>query len=362
MTNTLKKNGKMTINILEDSKVKSRKLHYDDVLIRPEYSDIETRKAISLRTKVTRNVHLDIPIVTAPMDTVTEYTMAHKIAELGGMGVIHRYMSPEIQMSHVQEATVGHNNPVAAAIGVRGDFADRAYKLVAAGAAVLVIDVAHADHKFVYEALKFLKHDPDFVHVDIMVGNIATGMAADNLCNAGADGLRVGVGPGAHCTTRIETGVGYPQLSAVYETATVAKTYGVPVCADGGIRFAGDIVKALAAGASTIMSGSLFAATEESPGDLLMIGFGNDRKKVKEYRGMASYNAKIKDNRDGDHVEGISQFIPYKGLVKDIVRNLTDGIRSGISYVGAHDIADLQHKAHFVQVSPTDNHLPKMGM
>jgi IMP dehydrogenase len=291
------------------------------------------------------------------MDTVTEGQMAWTMAGLGGMGVIHRYMPYKEQAFLL--TSIGLK---AAAIGVRNDWRDRAYALLENDVDVLVIDVAHADHKFVYEALKFLKKDPDFITVDIMVGNIATGLAAQKLCDLGADGLRVGVGPGAHCTTRVETGVGYPQLSAVYETSTVAKTYGVPVCADGGIRFAGDIVKALAAGASTVMSGSLFAATEESPGDILMIGYGNDRRRVKEYRGMASYNAKISDKRDGEHVEGISQFIPYKGPVKNIVKNLNDGIRSGISYVGGHDIADLQEKAHFVQVSPTDNHLPKMRM
>jgi len=337
------------------------KLNYDDVLIVPGYSEIETRKAISLTTKVTKRVGRSIPILSAPMDTVTESTMAVTLGQLGGLGVIHRYMEYTKQVEQLRDV-VELGVPVAAAIGVRNDWRERAEMLAHWGASVLVIDVAHAHHKLVFDALRVLKSDSGFACVDIMVGNIATPVAAKELCDLGADGLRVGVGPGAHCTTRIETGVGYPQLSAIKETAEVADTYDVPVCADGGIRFAGDIVKALAAGASSVMIGSLFAATEESPGDIMMVGYGNNRKKVKEYRGMASYNAKISDNRDSSHVEGISQFLPYRGPVGEIIKNLRDGIRSGLSYVGARDIEELQRKARFVEVSSTENHLPKMSM
>jgi len=339
------------------------KLNYDDVLIIPQYSTIETRKGIDLITKATKRVKIKIPIITAPMDTVTEGTMASTIGALGGLGVIHRYCTIEEQQDHVITGLLG-GGPVAAAIGVRGDWQQRAENLAAVGALVLVIDVAHADHKFVHNALMHLKTDSGFRTIDIMVGNIATASAAERLAELGADGLRVGVGPGAHCTTRVETGVGYPQLSAIIDiTETLDKrSLKVPICADGGIRFAGDVVKALAAGASTIMAGSLFAATKESPGDIMMVGYGAARQKVKEYRGMASYNAKIQDNRNGEHIEGISKFLPYRGPVEEIIRNLQDGIRSGLSYVGANNLTELRSLAQFVQVSATDNHLPKMSM
>ena len=242
---------------------------------------------------------------------------------------------------------------VGAAVGVK-DTIERAEALVNAGVDVLVLDVAHAHSDFVISRLKELKSN---FSVDVMVGNIATGDAARDLIEAGADGLKVGIGPSAVCTTRIMSGSGMPQLTAVMGVADVAKTYGVPVSADGGMRYPGDVAKAIAAGASSIYSGSFFAGTDESPGMIIM----KSGKRYKKYAGSASYesNHLRKEHLEGKEVkekidvfvEGVSTLVDYKGTVQDVVKGLKKGLQSAISYCGAKSIQEMQDNAQFVQIT-----------
>jgi len=331
-------------------------LDYDDVLLVPTYSILDTRKDVVLHTRITRNVELRLPLVSAPMDTVTEWEMAEALALRGGMGFIHRYNTPLEQAKHVRRVTC-QDLQVGAAVGVVGDYQERAQLLAGANVTVFLVDVAHGDHKLVMDAIQWLKKN--YPHIDVLAGNVATPIGAKHLIAAGADGLRVGIGSGAHCTTRIETGVGVPQLSAVQDCVAVST---VPVCADGGIRFAGDAVKALAAGASTVMCGNVLAGTTEAPGHVHVSGYGTIEQKFKEYRGMASHNAKIADRRDPEHVEGISKMIPFKGPVDIIIKNFEDGIRSGCSYLGAQDLANLRKHAQFIEVTPSVGHISKVHL
>lgn len=242
---------------------------------------------------------------------------------------------------------------VGAALGVK-DTLERAEALVEAGADVLVLDVAHAHSDLVIEKLQQLKQN---FSTDVMVGNIATGEAARDLIEAGADGLKVGIGPSAVCTTRIMSGAGMPQLTAVMNVVEVAKTYGVPVTADGGMKYPGDVAKAIAAGASSIYSGSFFAGTDEAPGMIIM----KAGKRYKKYAGSASYesNHLRKEHLEGKEVkekidvfvEGVSTLVDYKGSVQDVVKGLVKGLRSAISYCGAHNIVEMQQNAEFVQIT-----------
>jgi len=330
---------------------------YDDVLIRPNYSTILSRKEVSLVTSFTKNIIVPLPFVSAPMDTVTGHRMVNAVGDLGCLGVLHRFCTIEEQCEELKLS-----GPSVVSIGVDGDWYDRALALYYIGVKAFVIEVAHADNKKVHKAISKFKNDPTLSHIDLMVGNVATADGARRLAELGVDGIKVGIGPGSMCSTRIETGIGVPQLTAVYDAAMVADKYNIPICADGGIRFAGDIVKALAAGASTIMAGGLFAGTTEAPGEVKVVGFGNSSRKVKEFRGSASYNSKINDGRPDEHIEGLAQFIPYKGSVELVIKNLTDGVKSGLSYVGAKNIEELQAKAQFIEVTSNVSHLPKMQM
>lgn len=336
------------------------KLEYDDVLLVPEYSGITSRKEVILRTQVTRHCELRLPLVSAPMDTVTGEAMAHALAKLGGLGVIHRYCSIQDQVVMVSRSRNPIEGLIGAAIGTTGDYKDRFLYLLDAGVDIILVDVAHADHILTYKALEWLvAHNNG---ADLMVGNVATPEATERLIDAGADCVRVGIGGGSHCTTRIEAGCGVPQFSAVQECAEIGKERGVPICADGGIRFAGDIVKALAVGATTAMCGNLFAGTTETPGPIYNSGFGKSAKQFKEYRGQASSNSKRSDNRPEEHIEGISTLVPYKGPVEDIIDKLVQGVRSGFSYAGARTIDELHKKAKFVRVSQSASHLYKMDL
>jgi len=242
---------------------------------------------------------------------------------------------------------------VGAAVGVK-DCIERADALVAAGADVLVLDVAHAHSDFVIERLKELKAN---FSVDIMVGNIATGEAARDLIEAGADGLKVGIGPSPVCTTRVMSGAGIPQFTAVMNVVEVAKMYGVPVTADGGMKYPGDVAKALAVGASSIYSGSFFAGTDEAPGMIIM----KEGKRYKKYAGSASYDSNHirKEHELGKYlkekidifVEGIATLVDYKGAVEDVVKGLRKGVQSAISYCGATNIKEMQENAEFVQIT-----------
>lgn len=244
---------------------------------------------------------------------------------------------------------------VAAGVGVTNDTMERIRALVEAGADAIVIDTAHGHSKFVIEKLREAK--AQFPQVDIVVGNVATGEAARMLAEAGADGVKVGIGPGSICTTRVVAGVGVPQLSAVYDVAQALKGTGIPLIADGGLRYSGDVVKALAAGGYSVMIGSLIAGTEESPGDTIIY----NGRKFKSYRGMGSleamecgskdryFQANVKDAKKLVP-EGIAGRVPYKGTVQEVIYQLIGGLRSGMGYCGAQDIPALHH-AHFVRIT-----------
>ena len=280
-------------------------LTFDDVLLIPSYSEVLPRE-VDLSGRFSRNIKLNIPVVSAAMDTVTEAPMATALAKAGGIGVIHKNMSIEAQAAEVRKvkaANVGEDCPnackdatgrlrVAAGIGITPDALDRVKALVAEGVDAVVLDSAHGHSKGVLGKLKEIKEA--FPGLDVVVGNIATAAAAKDLSKAGADGIKVGIGPGSICTTRIVAGVGVPQLTAIFECARQAHEAGIPVIADGGLRYSGDVVKALAAGGDCVMCGSMFAGTEEAPGETIE----ENGNKYKAYRGMGSLDAMAAGSKD----------------------------------------------------------------
>lgn len=460
-------------------KVVGEGLTYDDVLLLPAYSEVLPRE-VDISTRLTRNIRINVPIVSAAMDTVTESAMAIAIAQNGGIGMLHKNMSIKQQAAEVrkvkrsesglivdpitlhQNATIGEalalmeenriggipivddaqklvgiltnrdlrfeKNPsrpiaevmtkdrlvtaaegtslqqaegilqqhkieklpvvdahnkliglitykdilklkdhpmackdelgrlrVGAAVGVTADMLERVQALVNAGVDVITIDTAHGHSAGVIAALKRAKEA--FPKLQIIVGNVATGAAARALADAGADAVKVGVGPGSICTTRVVAGVGVPQLSAVMEAAHALQGTGVPVIADGGIRYTGDIVKAMAAGADTIMGGSIFAGVEESPGETIIF----EGRKFKTYRGMGSIEAMKEGSKDRyfqdaeDEIkklvpEGIVGRVPFKGKLEEVMYQYIGGLRAGMGYVGARTVADLQ-QAKFVRIT-----------
>jgi IMP dehydrogenase len=462
------------------SKIVGEGLTYDDVLLVPNYSEVLPRD-VSIKTRFTRNITLNVPIVSAAMDTVTESAMAIAMAQEGGIGVLHKNMTIEQQAAKVRKVkraesgmiidpvtlqmnatvfdaqqamkeygiggipvvddnqilkgivtnrdlrfekngsraiaevmtsnnlvTVGEGTSleeaevilqghkieklpvvnadyklvglitfrditkltqkpiankdsygrlrVAAAIGVTGDAIDRAEALVNAGVDAIIIDTAHGHTKGVVETLKQVKSK--FPNIDVIVGNIATADAARYLVQNGADGVKVGIGPGSICTTRVVAGVGFPQFSAVLEVAAAIKGSGVPVIADGGIRYTGDIPKAIAAGADCVMLGSLLAGTMESPGETIIF----EGRKFKSYRGMGSVEAMKEGSKDRyfqdveDDVkklvpEGIVGRVPYKGELNESMQQFIGGLRAGMGYCGSKDIPTLQETGKFVRIT-----------
>lgn len=337
---------------------------FDDLLLVPNYSSI-LPKDTSLKTKLTKRISLNIPIISAAMDTVTSYEMAKVMSLLGGLGVVHKNMSIEEQSNIVKElkkivvdtnvypnACLTSDNKLltAAGIGIANDVMERVTALVNAGVDVLFIDSAHGHTFNVIELLKKLKLL--YPQIDIVAGNIATGVAAEQLINAGADAIKVGIGPGSICTTRIVSGIGVPQMTAIFDCYEIASKYNIPVIADGGIRYSGDIVKALAGGADVVMIGSLLAGTDEAPGELIII----NNKEYKQYRGMGSLSAMQKGSADRYFQssnqklvpEGIESLIPYKGKTEDIIYQMTGGIRSGLAYCGSSNLKMLKEKANFI--------------
>lgn len=329
---------------------------FDDVLLVPAYSEVLPRE-VSLKGRFSRNIGLESPFASAAMDTVTEASMAIAMARKGGIGVIHKNMPAEKQADEVAKVKA-EGLKVAAGVGITADVLERVEKLAKAGVDAIVLDSAHGHSKGVLDALKAVK--AAFPALDVVVGNIATAAAAKDLIAAGADGLKVGIGPGSICTTRIVAGVGMPQLTAIADVADVAGD--IPVIADGGLRYSGDVVKALAAGASCVMCGSMFAGTDEAPGDIVEV----DGVKMKGYRGMGSIDAMEAGSADRYFQkgakklvpEGVVARVPYKGSVEDVIFQLEGGLRSGMGYCGAKDLKAL-HKAQFVKISPAtvkENH------
>jgi len=324
-------------------------LTYDDIQLIPNFSDVQSRQDIKLHTNVSKNWSIDIPIVGSCMDTVTEYEMAATLMEMGGVGCIHRFMSIEEQVEQVKKLVAFRDGdislshlPIMAAVGVVGDYLDRAAALEEAGCNIILVDVAHGHHGNMEVALAELKANlEDFT--DIIAGNIATAEAAEDLIAWGADGLRVGIGGGSLCTTRVKTGFGVPNVTSIEDVFKAADSGGVPIMADGGIKSSGDIAKALAVGADCVMVGSLLAGTKESPGAILETPAGL----FKRYRGSASLETKITHAQKQRNVEGESTTIPFKGGARFIINGLTDGIKSAFSYAGANDLLEYFNQAEY---------------
>ena len=322
-------------------------LSYDDVLLIPQYSDIESRSEINIGLSLDIDHNFSIPIVASPMDTVTEEEMAIKMGALGGMAILHRYntIDEQVNMATQVRQSLPVDIPVAAAIGVTGDYLERAQRLVDCGVTILCVDVAHGHHVLMRRALFSLKTSlSDDIH--IMAGNVATREAFEDLVVWGADSIRVGIGGGSICSTRIQTGHGVSTLQSVMDCAEISRSSGVSIIADGGIKNSGDMVKVLAAGAHMVMVGSLLAGTTETPGDIIKNKDGGD---YKVYRGMASKEAKIKWRGKTSSLEGISTFVTCKGPVEQVIDELTTGIRSGFSYTGARSLNELHSKVKFIK-------------
>jgi len=330
-------------------------LSFDDVLLLPDYTELK-REEIDFSSYLTQTIKLNVPLVSSPMDTVTEEILAETIALEGGIGIIHRNL-PIDQQALMVKKIKDKRLLVGAAVGAGKDFEERVRELIKAQVSVIVIDSAHGFSKSVIEATSFIKKN--YPKVPLISGNVATYEGAKALIKAGADTLRVGMGPGSICTTRIISGMGVPQITAILETVRAAKPSKIPVIADGGIRSSGDITKALAAGASTVMIGSLFAGTEEAPGELVII----NGKKYKSYRGMGSisamkeggaarYGQKYQKGKEKKLIaEGIEGLVPYRGKLTDFVSQLIGGLKAGMYYLGAKTIAELQRKARFIKIT-----------
>lgn len=324
-------------------------LTFDDVLLVPRYSEISSRKHPVLKTQITKNFTIDLPVITANMDTITETEMACAMASLGGIGSLHRFMSEEEQVKQVQNIKTylkskNLSTPIAASIGVKEEGMKRAELLVAAGVQIITLDIAHGDSIMMLETLDYLKKR--FPKVDVIAGNVATSDGVKRMIDRGADAVKVGIGPGSMCTTRIITGHGLPQLSAIALAVKVAAPLGIPVIADGGLKNSGDIVKALAAGASSVMVGSLVSGTLETPGEL--------KGGMKQYRGMASKAAQVSwrgEMPQGMAAEGESTQIPCKGSVVNVIEELMGGLRSGMTYIGVDNIKAMSETALFIQMT-----------
>lgn len=354
-----------------ETKFVKKGITFDDVLLIPAESHVLPNE-VDLSVQLAKNLKLNLPFISAGMDTVTESSMAIAMALQGGLGVVHKNMSIQAQASEVAnvkgvaltgnftKAAVDDQNRllVAAAVGVTSDTFERAEALFEAGADAIVIDTAHGHSAGVLRKIKEIRaHYPDQT---LIAGNVATGDATRALFDAGVDVVKVGIGPGSICTTRVVAGVGVPQITAIYDAATAAKEYGKPIIADGGIKYSGDIVKAITAGGNAVMLGSMFSGTTEAPGEV----FEDHGKKYKAYRGMGSVGAMAQSHGSSDRYfqggvneanklvpEGIEARVEYKGDVADIIFQMVGGLRSGMGYCGAADIQSLIDNAQFVQIS-----------
>lgn len=356
---------------LWETKFAKKGLTFDDVLLIPAESHVLPNE-VKLDTKLAPNLQLHIPLISAGMDTVTEGNMAIAMAENGGLGVIHKNLSIEVQVEEVKKAkgkTVDPNLPhpavddqgrllAAAAVGVTSDTFERAESLLEAGADAIVIDTAHGHSAGVLRKIKEIREH--FPNATLIAGNVATGEGTAALFDAGVDVVKVGIGPGSICTTRIVAGVGVPQITAIYDAASVAQKYGKKIIADGGIKYSGDVVKALAAGGNAVMLGSMFSGTTEAPGTI----FTNEGKQFKSYRGMGSVGAMSQQHGSSDRYfqggvneanklvpEGVEALVPYKGDVSNIIYQIDGGLRAGMGYVGASTIEELIENSQFVQIT-----------
>ncbi|MFV4949634.1 IMP dehydrogenase [Lactobacillus delbrueckii] len=357
---------------LWETKFAKEGITFDDVLLIPAESHVLPNE-VDLSTQLAPNLKLNIPLISAGMDTVTEGRMAAAMAKMGGLGVVHKNLSIQAQADEVRLAK---NTPVtaedthaavdkdgkllvAAAVGVTSDTFERAEALFEAGADAIVIDTAHGHSAGVLRKIKEIRDH--FPHNTLIAGNVATAEGTRALFEAGVDVVKVGIGPGSICTTRVVAGVGVPQLTAIYDAADVAREFGKPIIADGGIKYSGDVVKALAAGGNAVMLGSMLSGTEEAPGDVQQ---GSDGRLVKSYRGMGSVGAMSQQHGSSDRYfqggvneanklvpEGIEAVVSYKGTVSNVVYQILGGLRSGMGYCGAANIDKLIETAQFVRIS-----------
>ena len=329
-------------------------LTFDDVTLIPQYSSILPAETITY-TKLAHNLNLQIPLMSSAMDTVTESKMAIALSKSGGIGIIHRNLSIEKQVQEVKKVKK-NNFLVGAAIGVNSKDIERADELSKAKVDMIIIDTAHGHTQKVLFMIKKIKKK--LKKCVLCSGNIATGKAAKFLADSGVDIVKVGIGPGSICTTRLVTGIGVPQLSAVLQVKKALKNYKTRIISDGGIKFSGDIAKAIAAGADAVMIGSLFSGTTESPGKI----FKQKGKLFKNFRGMGSVGAMSIGSADRYYQkkfknvskyvpEGVEGIVKFKGPVNKIIYNLIGGLKSSMGYLGAKTIKDLQKKGEFVKIT-----------
>ena len=329
-------------------------LTFDDVLLLPKYSNVLPANT-NILLQLTKKISLRVPFLSSAMDTVTESKMAIAIAREGGMGIIHRNLNTRNQSEEVLKVKK-KNLYVGAAIGTNKEDLDRARSLASSGVDLIVIDTAHGHSEKVLKTLIKVKNITK--NIPVCVGNIATGEAAKKLYNSGADIIKVGIGPGSICTTRMVAGIGVPQISAIMDVKKSLKNKKIKIISDGGIKFSGDIVKALAAGADAIMMGSIFAGKEESPGK----NFKINGKIYKQYRGMGSIGAMSagsanryfqKNFKDKSKFvpEGVEGRVEYKGKVSKIIYQLQGGLRSSMGYIGAKNLKEINKRATFVKIT-----------
>ncbi len=337
-------------------------LTFDDLLLVPKYSKINSRSEVDISSDLTPQIRLQIPIISSNMSDITDAKMAITLGKLGSLGVLPRFVTPEEEANNVQKIKKEKLISAAAVGCKKGEF-ERTEKLIKAGVDILVIDVAHGHME---QHIKMTKRVKMVFgkKVKIISGNVATYQGAYDLFKAGADSIKVGIGPGSVCITRVETGFGVPQMTAIFETVRAARKFKKTVICDGGMKSSGDIVKALAAGSSAVMTGCLFAGTKEAPGKVIT----KNGKLYKTYNGSTSLNEKIAHLKKVrkvvnenylNQIEGVESIVPYKGPVSEILEKYCSNIRSGFSYCGAKNIKTLWKRAKFMQI--TNNSLRENG-